>query len=278
MIDFSVIIIVKGRRKQLANTIEAIERSTILPKDIQVVVMDTSDDVMAGKKVPTYVTVVNGSDMLPLAKARNTGATQAQTDMLVFIDVDCIVSPTLFERTVPVCTNTTVITGYPKYLSIVPTHGDYNKLEPSAIDHPSRYAIPTDKKVSHLKFWSLMFCISKQAFENIDGFDEEYTGYGGEDTDFAMRFNAKNIDLVFIKDYVLHQYHTKYDPPLNYIEDILKNAETFRLKWGFLPMMAWLEKFYELGFINNPNTAKQLLLQKHPTSKEIEAALSRDPY
>ncbi|WP_409241961.1 glycosyltransferase family 2 protein, partial [Caballeronia sp. INML3] len=36
-------------------------------------------------------------------------------------------------------------------------------------------------------FWSLNFACHLNTFEQIGGFDDAYTGYGGEDTDFAFR-------------------------------------------------------------------------------------------
>ena len=277
MPEFSVVTIIKGRRKQLANLLKSVKASTILPYDIQVVCMDDLDifDIPEGLNVSVHL--MNGPHQLPLAAARNMGITATKTDNVIFIDVDCLVSPTLFASLLMALQLENIIAAYPLYLPMVPDTGSYTKLEPQAVPHPSREQIPFGQPVDHLLFWSLIFAIKKETFKNIGGFDESFIGYGAEDTDFAMMFNKAGVEQIFVRDFVLHQYHDKYDPPLNYFDSIIENASRYKQKWDVLPMQRWLKAFKEMGLIRINNTDNITVIQK-PTKSQIENNVSRNPY
>jgi GT2 family glycosyltransferase len=277
MPEFSIVTIVKGRRKQLANLLDTIKASTILPYDIQVVCMDDLDGITIPDGLSVSIQLINDPHKLPLAAARNMGITATKTNNIVFIDVDCLVSPTLFANLLIALQVDNIIAAYPLYLPIVPETGNYTELKHKAVPHPSRELIPVGKQVEHLQFWSLIFAIQKQTFEKIGGFDESFIGYGAEDTDFAMMFHKAGIKQIFVRDYVLHQYHDKHDPPLNYFDSIIENATRYQQKWGVLPMMRWLKAFEKLGLIGIDQSENITVIQK-PTESQITDSLSSNPY
>lgn len=277
MPEFSVVTIIKGRRKQLANLLKSVKASTILPYDIQVVCMDDLNGFNIPDGLNVSVHKMKGQHHLPLAAARNMGITATKTDNVIFIDVDCLVSPTLFASLLMALQAENIIAAYPLYLPMVPDTGNYTMLEPQAVPHPSREKIPFGQPVEHLLFWSLIFAINKETFKNIGGFDESFIGYGAEDTDFAMMFHKAGVEQIFVRDYVLHQYHDKYDPPLNYFESIIENASRYKQKWDVLPMQRWLRAFEEMGLIRIDNTDNITVIQK-PTDSHIESSVSRNPY
>ncbi|MCF2442598.1 galactosyltransferase-related protein [Dyadobacter sp. CY345] len=277
MSEFSIVTIIKGRRKQLANLLESVKASTIHPYDIQVVCMDNLNGLTTPDGLNVNTHLINEIHELPLAAARNLGIAAAKTDNVIFIDVDCIVSPTLFANLLMVLDSANIITAYPLYLPVLPEAGNYGDLKHKAVTHPSRKRIPAGQPVEHLLFWSLIFAIQKQTFEKIGGFDESFIGYGAEDTDFAMMFHKAAVKLMFINDHVLHQYHDKYDPPVNHFLSIIENATRYHQKWGVLPMQRWLKAFAELGLINIDQAYNISVIQK-PTDSQIKNSVSPYPY
>ena len=227
MPEFSIVTIVKGRRQQLANLLNSIKASTLIPRDIQVVCMDDTDEIAIPDGINVNTLLVSETDELPLAAARNKGINATETHNIIFIDADCIVSPTLFANMLEDLQPDNIIAAYPLYLPILPDTGNYDDLKHLAVIHPAREHIPAGRPVHHLQFWSLIFAVHKPTFQKIGGFDESFTGYGAEDTDFAMMFNKAGIEQVFVNDYVLHQYHDKHDPPLNYFDSIIENATRY---------------------------------------------------
>ena len=277
MPEFSIVTIVKGRRKQLANLLEAVKVSTILPYDIQVVCMDNLEGIVTQTGLNVSIHLIEENYELPLAAARNLGITATKTDNVIFIDVDCIVSPTLFANLLMDLEAETIISAYPLYLPVVPDTGNYGDLKHKAVPHPAREHIPVGQPVDHLQFWSLLFAIQKQTFEKIGGFDELFIGYGAEDTDFAMMFHQADVKLVFVHDYVLHQYHDKHDPPVNHFDSIIENATRYQQKWNVLPMQRWLKAFEAMGLIKI-NQAGNITISQQPTDSQIKNSVSPHPY
>lgn len=280
MNDFSVVTIVKGRRQQLRNQMTGILRSRVLPRAYIVVLMD--DDPLDLPFTDKFEVIIKRQSteesVLPLAEARNLGYRESPMSDIIFLDVDCIPSPTLFSNLIAAVDDKTIVCAYPRYLSVIPADSEwsYLRLMESSIVHPKRDLIPPGEAVDHNLFWSLVFIIKKQTIDLIGGFDQSYTGYGAEDTDFANSASSKGINVVFVRDTVLHQYHDKYDPPLNYFNDIIHNARTYYDKWHVWPMESWLKKFEEIGLIEFKGDAVNIL--RSPTSDEIKAAHSTLPY
>lgn len=277
MPEFSIITIVKGRRKQLTNLLNSIKASTMLPRDIQIVCMDNPDEIIIPGGLKVSMHTMDEELGLPLAAARNKGIAAAQTGNIVFIDVDCIVSPTLFANMLMELNADNIIAAYPLYLPILPNTGNYDELKGKAVTHPGREYIPVGRPVPHLQFWSLIFAVEKQTFEKIGGFDESFTGYGAEDTDFAMMFHQTGVKQIFVRDYVLHQYHDKHDPPLNHFDSIIDNAVRYRQKWGVLPMQRWLNAFEKMGLIKI-DEAGYITISQKPTDSQIQNSISPNPY
>jgi hypothetical protein len=44
-----------------------------------------------------------------------------------------------------------------------------------------------------------------------------------------------------------HQWHPVSDPPVEHVEDIVRNANLFHERWGWFPMEGWLTAFAERG-------------------------------
>lgn len=277
MPEFSIVTIVKGRRKQVANLLESVKGSILLPHDIQLVCMDAPDGITIPEGLNGSIHVIDEPHALPLAAARNRGIAATKTNNVIFIDADCLVSPTLFATLLMALQAGNVISAYPLYLPIVPDTGNYQESTQLAVPHPARTHIPVGQPVDHLQFWSLLFAVQKQTFNAIGGFDESFVGYGAEDTDFAMTFHQAGIELLFVSDYVLHQYHSKYDPPLNHFDSIIQNAARYQQKWRVLPMQRWLNAFEAMGLIEI-DQAGTITVRQKPTDEQLENSVSPHPY
>jgi GT2 family glycosyltransferase len=99
-------------------------------------------------------------------------------------------------------------------------------------------------------FWSLSFALSSAHWVELGGFDETYVGYGGEDTDFAMRLGRNGGRLYWLGGATAyHQYHDVEDPPRRHLADIVRNSNLFHARWGEFPMGGWLDAFAAEGLI-----------------------------
>ena len=259
----AVLTIVSGRHLHLEAQLRALADTSERP-DLHVVVAmgdpDIAEQVELGEAVVAHVARVE--NRLPLALARNTAAAIARdrgADLLVFLDVDCIPAPDLIARYKNAARGRLqeelLFCGPVTYLDERASEearsgGD---LEPLTAPHPARPNPPagavelgTDMNL----FWSLSFAITAEHWARIGGFYEGYTGYGGEDTDFAQMAASQRFEIAWVGGaHAYHQFHPVSNPPVEHLGDILLNANIFHARWGWWPMGGWLDGFAELGLV-----------------------------
>ena len=257
--------IVHGRSRHLARQHEGLLRSTRAPDLHVVVAMDDPDLEKSLDPVPyarQIVHVARQGQHLPLARARNVGAQTALAagaETMVFLDVDCIPSTgllTAYEAAaLHPTTSRDLLCGPVTYLPPPPPDGyDLMTLRSLGTPHAAR-PLPAPGTVERTRegyelFWSLSFALTGQTWFDIGGFDEAYVGYGGEDTDFARRAEAAGTVLAWVRDAdAFHQFHPVSAPPIEHVDDIVRNAAQFHRRWGDWPMEGWLSAFEERGLV-----------------------------
>jgi GT2 family glycosyltransferase len=262
----AVVTIVHGRHDHLLRQHRALASGERVPDLWVVVAMDDpslADWPEAEGLAPRVVAVDRTSRGLPLAVARNRGAQEALDlggDVLVFLDVDCLPAPALVAGyTRVVCAHPqTVWSGPVTYLGPGLTEDELRR--PWAFDDP-HHARPAPAPGELIRnadprlFWSLSFALSAQTWQAVGGFHEGYEGYGGEDTDFGLAAAKSGVELGWVGDArAYHQHHPVSSPPVEHVEDIVRNAALFHDRWGVFPMEGWLEEFEALGLVERTTT------------------------
>ena len=301
----SIIIIVSGRRTHLKNVLDGISNNTIIPTEVIIVFMNEKGsqnlklETQKNAQNPfpfdlQLIDLILPSHRLPLAEARNTGARSAKTEMLLFLDVDCIPSPTYFDKMATCLSKfidndfmkTGLVMGTPRYLGYLSEEQkeiakDIDFLMENSQFHPHRPTFESFEnkescqRMEHYElFWSLCFGISKTNFEKIGGFDTNFVGYGGEDTDFAFLAREKNIPFYLSDAIVFHQQHAVSSPPLGHFEDIVTNANAFQKKWKRWAMESWLTEFKKLGLIEwNEKSNEPIKIKNYPSKELLDNCL-----
>jgi GT2 family glycosyltransferase len=262
----AVVTIVRGRYPHLAGQVMGLRDQRRGPDTYVVVAVDDpgAHDLvraLAPREWDVRTPDIGLTDArMPLSAARNLGASTAVAagaEHLVFLDVDCVPGPGLVERYTEVLAGTVgdtgprVLCGDVAYEPPPPTPGKSEATDQRPRHHPARPALPagTLRVVDDVTlFWSLSFAVTAQDFTAIGGFDEDYVGYGGEDTDFGQRLTRAGGRLLFVGGApAVHQYHASPTPPVQHVVDIVANANRFAEKWGWWPMAGWLEQFQAMG-------------------------------
>nr|WP_277626217.1 galactosyltransferase-related protein [Arsenicicoccus piscis] len=204
-----------------------------------------------------YLDVPEGA-ALPLAAARNAGVAAAidgGADLVVLLDVDCLPGARLLERYEQAARThpDSLLCGPVTYLPPDAGRPDPADLEAWRSPHPARPA-PPDGTVETggdpRLFWSLSFAVTPRTWRRLGGFCEDYTGYGGEDTDLGFTARERGIDLVWVGGAdAYHQHHPVSDPPREHVADIVRNATVFHQRWGVWPMEGWLAAFEREGLV-----------------------------
>ncbi|GAA1902249.1 glycosyltransferase family 2 protein [Lapillicoccus jejuensis] len=211
--------------------------------------------------VPEVLDVPVDARGLPLARARNTLAAHAigrGADVLVLLDVDCLPSPALVASYADAVAGLRAERGDRPVVAAGPVHylppappGGYADADLAASSpHPAR-PVPSGTRAQAddlMLLWSLSLAVDASSWRAVGGFDEAYVGYGGEDTDWAMRLDRAGGELWWVRDAVaFHQHHPVESPPVRHVDAIVRNANVFHDRWGFFPMGGWLEAFAEAG-------------------------------
>jgi len=278
----AVITLVAGRHPHLALQQRGLADGTRHPDHYIVVALDDPAvaEVVRDRSPAADLTMVPlAAGRLPLATARNIGARRALADdaeLLVFLDVDCVPGPTLLDRytetagIAETAGDRALLCGTVAYLPPPPPKGyELDDLPELAPPHPGRPR-PADGEIlrggDHRLFWSLSFALTADTWRHTGGFCEGYTGYGGEDTDFARTAAARGVNLWWVGGApAYHQHHPVSHPPVEHLDDILRNGALFHQRWGTWPMENWLRDFARLGLIRHDATTDTW----HRTGKPI---------
>ena len=281
MTSISVLTLAGGRQSHLLNLIDALTRSNEPPFELIIAQLDPT--IGEEYAAPFPVRTLRLPDFeatrprLRLAEARNLAANAAGGELLMFMDVDCLASADLMGvMQESLTTRNEIICPEVLYLrhplTMAWTQADIEKdgVRHPARSFPQRGLMPENN--SGL-LWSVAFGMRASTFRQVGGFDNEYVGYGAEDTDFAFQARARGTGIMLLGGVpVCHQCHEVYHPPLQHFEDIVTNARRFKMKWGVWPMDNWLAEFAGRGLITWHPQAETLTLLRLPHPKEIAAA------
>ncbi|AWX43250.1 hypothetical protein HME9304_00237 [Flagellimonas maritima] len=283
-IDCTVVLTHYNRQKNLENTLEGLNMQSSLPKKVVVVNFGTEPELSVDYRFElSIIPFRNEWQFLPVAAARNLGVEHADTEHLVFLDVDCIPSRNFCGTIVGnVRNNGGLVMGTPRYMLVKKQQcHNLEQLENLSTPHPARPIVSNIQRENCYElFWSLCFCININDFKRIGGFDENYVGYGVEDTDFGLKSKQLGVPFYLSPAEVYHQQHPLFIPPLNHIESIIGNCNHFHSKWGYWPMSDCLEDFKYMGLIEwNFSRNRPISLLRLPDQHIIDKHLVQNaPY
>ncbi len=277
MASASVLTLVRGRDAHLRNLMHGLARQTTPPLELVIAWMqpEPAPD-LPDPGCPVRHLHVPGETM-PLAAARNRAAAAARGERLIFLDVDCIPGPGLVAAYAGAEAESLLL-GEVLYLpeGAVGPRLLFADLDRVGRVHPSKPPIPATglrREPEAKELWGLSFALPARAYAGIGGMDEGYVGYGGEETDFAVRLAASGVPTHWIAGArAYHQHHPVHVPPLPHFDSILRNAARFHARHGTWCMEYWLGQFRDAGLIAWEARAPTIRRLRAPSPDEIDAA------
>lgn len=274
----SVLTLVRGRATPLRRLLEGLCRQTMPPDRLVIAFMQPDPPALPPTPFPVVLVHVPGEPM-PLAAARNHAAARAGEGLLVFLDVDCIPAPGLVAAFVAACaTHRGLLLADVLYL---PRGGADHDRAPDALDrigarHPARPVLAPGEirpEPDHGALWGLGFALPAALWKQAGGMDERYTGYGGEETDFAARLARLDTPVHWVADArAWHQHHPVHIPPLQHFDHIVRNARLFHRTWGRWCMEYWLQQFRDMKLV--AWSGDDLVVLRRPDDGERAASLA----
>ena len=186
---FSIIIPTYHRNDLLAKCLDCLAPGVqTLPADqYEVIVSDDGYESTAQEMIQQnypWAKWVAGFRKGPAAN-RNNGARYARGEWLAFTDDDCLPDPQWLES----------------YGEAIANHKSYLVFEGRTyVDRPRKNLAETSPiNESGGYLWSCNFCIQRQLFESLNGFDERFPYAAMEDVDLRLRLTKYGHKFLFIK-------------------------------------------------------------------------------
>lgn len=250
-------VVQRGRTRHLALQSAGLAEQTVAPDERVVVSLDPEPVGAPEPGVRVVSMPVPDGAPLPLAAARNAAvAALAGVDLVILLDVDCVPAPELVARYATAAAGRgALLAGPVGHLPAGVPRGD--RLDDDGRRRaevrgerpvpPPGAVVPEDR---YERFWSLSFAVAPRTHARVGGFDEAYVGYGGEDTDYALRARRAGVPFLWVGGaWAHHLHHPVSSPPREHLEDVVRNARTFRERWGRWPMEGWLRAFADEGLV-----------------------------
>lgn len=223
----SVIIPTKNRFKILENTVENL-RSSLSAHNFEIIVIN--DDKLSSLELDN-ATVINNQKN-GAAAARNFGASHAKGDYLLFLDDDMVVNPSAINAVIECTLKEKKAVFLPNWLY---PNAVLDKLEAYSFGRFLKKINYTSLKgwISSALNWedteiyqhdaiaSYCFCVSKENFMLLGGYDENIPYAGFEDYDLSVRLKKQGFQFYILTQHVI--IHNEIDRIE--LEDFLNRRE-----------------------------------------------------
>lgn len=181
----SVIIPFFNARATLGRCIESLKLCDFTDLEI-IAVDDCSTDGSAEIAVEHGVRVVSMLRRSGAAAARNLAGSLAGGEILFFVDADVYAPPGVVERVVDAFTQDPKLDALFGAYTIMPDADDFASVYKNLVHHFTH--LTSRRRAS--TFWCGCGAVRRQVFQDVGGFDEDYTAASVEDIEFGYRLSA----------------------------------------------------------------------------------------
>jgi glycosyltransferase involved in cell wall biosynthesis len=193
-----------GRRDLVVRTLRSLARQDDPPGAEVIVVDDGADpglgEHVAGLALEIEVRVVHLPENRGRAAARNAGIAEAGGDVVVFLDSDMEVAPEFLAAHARVHAEPDVVALGDIRTAAEVARGAFVEY----IDSRGVKKIPDGRDIPRRYFMTGNSSVSRALLDRAGGFDEEFSEYGGEDTEMGYRLGACGGRFRFARGAVSH--------------------------------------------------------------------------
>jgi GT2 family glycosyltransferase len=236
----SVIVTTYNKSDELRLTVASLEEQLTQPDEV--VIADDGSNVEHVEAIEKIITESSLNIIhawqpdkgFRLAASRNNGVRRSSEDYLIFIDGDVVLLPEAIDQHLQISKSNCWVNAHAVSLneqetqqvtleqirdrklhelwpdSNDPRHGKqiYEAKRFKRLSMQSRF-LPFENRFRKLNLIGLHFSLPREACEKVNGFDENYEGWGQEDLDFGLRMLLAGYRARTVRDTAraFHLYH-----------------------------------------------------------------------
>ena len=210
MLETSIIIPVRNQKDTLLATLNSLKSQIKKPRVFEIVICDDDStdgtgDAVKKLRFPIFFKYFINTPALGRAANRDQGVARSVGKRMIFIDGDMIPDENFIAGMIDDGDMDSVKLGR----VLPPPDEKLNGLEKYLYSR-GRYTYKDDGAVLPGRlFTSNNFCISRNNYAKIGGFDPKFTGWGGEDIDFGLRLEKSGIQLKNAPKAITYHHHKR---------------------------------------------------------------------
>ena len=184
---------------------------------------------------------IRGEENLSFSIANNQHAREASGDFLLFLNNDVFCRPDTVRNLIrPLIENNSVGCTGGKLLYLEEKSVQSAGIFQTLWGHPSNYAVrahPDDKRIQNtcerFALTGAMLCVSREVFDQVDGFDERYI-WGVEDVDLCLKIRAAGKKVFYCPDAVAIHHESATLKAVRSTEVFERNYRIYRQTWDYI--------------------------------------------
>jgi len=209
MIETSIIIPVRNQKNSLLMALDSLKRQIRQKRLFEIVICDDGStdgtgDVVKKLRVPIFFKYIKNDPPVGRAANRNLGFQKSVGKNLIFIDGDMVPAAGYIEAILDPGDSQSVRVGSVR----LPPNLPASRLEKYLYSR-GRSAAKPGADLNGRFFTSNNFYIGRDNFIKSGGFDISFKGWGGEDIDLGMTFEALGIPIRNVDKAVAYHYHQR---------------------------------------------------------------------
>ena len=199
------IVIPTFQSTSIQDTLAAISSQTALDQVAEVIVAGQQTNLDCS--VLSQLIYVEVSEKPTPARNRNAGARQASGDWILFTDSDCLPSSDWVERMLN--SFRPRVSTYAGSVDIPDGISYWGRCDHLVGFSQQAAGIARKEMLNYAA--TLNFCISRQLFLDMNGFDEHFETPGGEDRELCWRLKRAGEEILFVPQAGVVHNHTRLD-------------------------------------------------------------------
>jgi len=223
MIKYSILIITCNQKNILSRALRSLAAQIKNPKVFEIVIADDcstdgTEEFVKRQRLPIFLKYIRSEKNVGRSIIRNMGFEKTAGEQVLFLDGDMIPAPGMIDAYVSSWES------YPDSVIVgtwrQPPEWEYDGLM-KFIRSRGHFRMTREGEVPGNWFNSGNFSIRKGIFAKLSGFDLDFDGWKGEDTDFGLRLEKESVPIRYNPKAVSYHYHSKT------LEEMISEYERF---------------------------------------------------